>query len=665
MKYILICLVMAATTFSYGQDKTLKVTSPDNKLSVEVKLTDKLYYSVSHEGDRVISWSPASIEIQGEKPFGIKPVLKTSKVVKVKNPVNTINYKRRVIQDEYNELQLILRDDYKILFRAYNDGVAYRFVSLRKKDFTVTSEETVFNFDSDLQAFIPYVNKPAGASIEEQLWNSFENTYTYTKLSGVDAKRLAFLPVLVELKNGKKLCITEAELENYPGMYLQNTTGKTSLSGYFAAVPKTMERGGHNNLQEIVKTREPFIAKVKSNQAFPWRVMVVSKNDRELSDSDMIYKLASPSRIADPSWVKPGKVAWDWWNDWNIYGVDFVSGVNTKTYQHYIDFASENKIEYVILDEGWAVNLKADLMQVVPEIDLAQIINYAKQKNVGIILWAGYNAFNDDLEKVCSHYAAMGVKGFKVDFMDRDDQPMVNFYYRAAEVAAKYKLMLDFHGAYKPTGMQRTWPNVINFEGVHGLEQMKWSAPTVDQVTYDVTIPFIRMVAGPFDYTQGAMRNASRDSYRPVNSEPMSQGTRCRQLAEYVVFEAPLNMLCDNPSAYRDEPECTSFIAAIPTTWDNTVSLDGKVSEYVAIARQKGDAWYIGAMTNWTERNMSLDLSFLPAGDYELVSFRDGVNANRAAQDYVREIIPVKSGQRLNIRLAPGGGFAGKLVRKQ
>ncbi len=302
-------------------------------------------------------------------------------------------------------------------------------------------------------------------------------------------------------------------------------------------------------------------------------------------------------------------------------------------------------------------------MQVIPEIDLKGLVEYGKSKNVDIILWAGYWAFHRDMEKVVKHYAEMGVKGFKVDFMDRDDQQMVNFLYEAARICAKYKMMVDFHGVFKPTGLNRTYPNVINYEGVNGLEQLKWSPESYDMVTYDVTIPFIRMIAGPMDYTQGAMRNAARGSYRPINSEPMSQGTRCRQLATYVIFESPFNMLCDNPSNYMREEECTEFIASVPTVWDQTMSLDGKVSEYVAIARRNGADWYVGALTNWDSRELELDLSFLGEGTFKAEIFKDGVNADRAGRDYKKEIITIPANKKLQIKMAPGGGFAARIFK--
>lgn len=662
MKNTIFTLLLLLTHLSLMGQQPLSVSSPDGKLKASIELKDKITYSVSHETDQVVAPSTIALILTNGEQLGVNPELKDSKKNNVNQTIDAPFYKRSKITDNYNELVLNFRGDFSLIFRAYNEGIAYRFKTSKKKGFEVKNEEANFNFNSDYSAFVPYVNKSGTPTIEEQFWNSFENVYTHTNLSKLNSQKLAFLPLVVEVANGKKVCITEADLHNYPGMYLIKKEGQQGLSAVFAPYPKKMEQGGHNQLQEIVKEREGYIAKATGTRNFPWRVINVSSQDRELIDNDMVYKLAAPSKVKDVSWIKPGKVAWDWWNDWNIYGVDFKSGINNPTYKYYIDFASANNIEYVILDEGWAVNLKADLLQVIPEIDLKELISYGKEKNVGIILWAGYYAFNRDMENVCKHYSEMGIKGFKVDFMDRDDQEMVEFYDRSAEVAVKYKLILDFHGAYKPTGLQRTYPNVLNFEGVYGLEQLKWG--DLDQVTYDVTIPFIRMVAGPMDYTQGAMRNATKENYRAVNSEPMSQGTRCRQLAQYIIFEAPFNMLCDNPSNYMREPETTKFIAAIPTTWENTIPLSGKIGEHVAIARQSGNNWYIGAMTNWDKRDQEIDLSFLPQGNYKAEVFKDGINADRAARDFKYEVINVPADRKLKISLAPGGGFVGRIYKE-
>ncbi|MEO6549823.1 MAG: glycoside hydrolase family 97 catalytic domain-containing protein, partial [Ferruginibacter sp.] len=457
----------------------------------------------------------------------------------------------------------------------------------------------------------------------------------------------------------KKAVILEVDLEDYPGMFVNAAEGSINgFKGVFAPYPLAELQGGYQKLNTIVSKRADYIATVNGTREFPWRVVVISDNDAALANNDMVQKLAAPSRITDLSWIKPGKVAWDWWNNWNISHVDFKAGINTETYKYYIDFASANHLEYVILDEGWSNDL--DMMQVSEKINLKEIIAYAGKKNVGIILWASWYAAFNKLDEVFSTYSAMGVKGFKIDFMDRDDQKMVSSLYAIAKRAAEHKMLVDYHGMYKPTGLQRTWPNVINFEGVKGLENAKW-APNDDVPRYDVTLPFIRMVAGPLDYTPGAMRNATKSFFRPDNNLPMSQGTRCHQLAMYVVFEAPLQMLADNPTAYMKEQESTDFIDRIPTVFDETIALSGQIGEYVAIARKKNADWFVGAMSNWNERELVIDFSFLGDGNFEAEIFRDGVNANRDATDYKKDIQKVSSKDKLTIHLANGGGWAARI----
>ncbi len=667
MKKLLLSLFFVVIAMNSGfAQKRISVVSPDGKLKAEIVIDKTIEYSVVHAGDIMLAASPVSMTFTNGRELGVQP--KLTKVTKrtVNEVINAVVYKKNKITENYNEITLTFKGEYKLIFRAYNDGVAYRFATTMKQPFIVENEKAVFNFPANPKVFVAYVDDRNGTkdTFEKQFYNSFENRYEHISLSEWNAKRLAFSPIVIEGVHGKKVCIAESDVLNYPGMFLNNAGGSNSLTAVFAPYPKETKHGGHNLLQDEVLSAESFIAKCNGNTVFPWRAIIVSENDYELTNSDMVYKLATPSQIADLSWIKPGKVAWDWWNDWNLYNVNFKTGVNNETYKYYIDFASAHGIEYVILDEGWAVNLKNDLFQIVPEIDLKALVAYANSKNVDLILWAGYNAFNKDIEGVCKHYSEMGIKGFKIDFMDRDDQPMVDFHHRTAVIAAKYRMLVDFHGTYKPTGLQRTYPNVINFEAVHGLEQMKWSDPSVDQVTYDVTIPFIRMVAGPLDYTQGAMRNATKDNYRPINSEPMSQGTRCRQLAEYVIFESPLNMLCDNPSNYMNEKECTEFIAQVPTVWDETVALNGEIAKYVSIARRKANDWYVGSMTNWDPRTLELDLSFIGKGSFKAEVYRDGKNADRVARDYVKELIDIPVDRKLKINLAQGGGFAMKITRQ-
>jgi len=638
--------------------KQYTLQSPDEKITVTIEVGEQLTYAVTHGNTCVLAPSPIGMQLGDGTMLGTRPIVKSAKTRSVNQSVEAPFYKRTQIPEVYEELTLTFKGNYKVIFRAYDEGVAYRFETDFRKQIIIESETADFNFNADYQALIPYVNRRAGQEgdlISQQFYNSFENTYTPTALSQMDPMKLAFLPVLVELNDGKKAVITEADLEDFPGLYLRNEHGNNGFTAVHAGYPKTREQGGHNNLQFIVKDRESYIAKTNGRRAFPWRVIAISEEDKELADNDLVYLLGSPSRVEDVSWIQPGKVAWDWWNAWNIYGVDFPAGINNDTYKYYIDFASQYGIEYVILDEGWAVNKQADLFQVVPEIDIQELVDYGAERNVGIVLWVGYAAIDKDMEHVCQHYSDMGVRGFKVDFMDGDDQMIVDFYYRMAETAAKYHLFVDFHGAYKPTGLHRTYPNVLNHEGVYGLEQAKWDNKS-DLVTNEVTIPFIRMLAGPLDYTQGAMRNANKNNFAAVYTEAMSQGTRCRQLAEYVIFESPFNMLCDSPSNYLNEDECTRFIASVPTTWDETVAIDGKVGEYLVIARRKGFHWYVGAITNWEERDLVIDLSVLPNfGAKSGQIFRDGINANRVARDYVSEHIQV-IGNLVKVHLAQGGG---------
>ena len=658
-KSLILCILLTLCSNIVLSQKTYNLESPQKNINITISADgDILKYSVTHDNTPIITDSPISMELNDGKILGANPIVRSYDIENVNETIKSVLYKKETIIDNYNELTLNFKGNYSIQFRAYDDGIAYRFITKFSKPIIVKKENITYNFDDDYTAYIPYVNpsKGHGDNISKQFFNSFENTYSITPISEIENDKLAFMPILISLKDNKKVVITEADLEDYPGTYLtKNKNNKNSIVGLHANYPKVEEQGGYNNLQYIVKEREDYIAKVQGARDFPWRCMIISENDKELLNNDMVYKLASPSRIEDESWIVPGKVAWEWWNAWNIKGVDFESGINNETYKHYIDFASEYGIEYVILDEGWAVNKEADMFNVIPEIDIYELVEYADNKGVGIVLWAGYYAIERDMEEICKYYSELGVKGFKVDFIDRDDQKAVNFYYKMAETAAKYNLIIDFHGAYKPTGLNRTFPNVLNFEGVYGLENLKWNQ-NIDLVTYETTIPFIRMLAGPLDFTQGAMRNANRDNYRAVWTEPMSQGTRCRQLAEYVIFESPFNMLCDSPSNYRDEDECAKYITEIPTVWDETIALDGELGEYVIIARRSGDRWYVGGITNWEGREIEIDLSSLNLKHNQATEFRDGVNANKIAEDYSKNIITIDNNTYV-VKMSKGGGF--------
>lgn len=655
-------LALFAITGVAAKPTVKTIASPDGKLVVTVTVADDIRWSVEADGQTVLAPSQIAMQIGEDETWGEAPRLRKAVVGQIDEVIPAPLYKKAEVEDKCNTLTLHFKGDYAVEFRAYDEAAAYRFVSTRKGDYTVKNEVAEFAFEGDNTVYCSYVRGNANKTLEQQYYNSFENMYELEPMSKMAANRLMFLPVLVDLGD-RKVCITETDLVSYPGMYLHNPDGGSSLKGNYAPVPDEIKQGGHNMLQGEVQTRKPYIAEVSGERSFPWRICIVADSDADLLDDDMVFRLSHPNVIGDTSWIKPGKVAWEWWNDWGLYGVDFKPGINNRTYEYYIDFAARNGIEYVILDEGWNVNLKADLMQVIPEIDIKHLVDYGKERGVGIVLWGGYWAVNRDMENVFKHYSEMGVKGFKIDFMDRDDQQMVEFYERAASLAAKYHLMCDFHGAYKPSGLSRKYPNVVNYEGVYGLEQMKWA--DTDQVTYDVMIPFIRMVAGPMDYTQGAMMNAQKNSFRISYYEPMSMGTRCHQLAMYVIYESPFNMLCDSPTNYEKEPESTQFIAEIPTVWDETVALDGKVGEYAVLARRSGDEWYVGGLNGWKGRDVEVALSFLPEGEYEVTTICDGYNADKIARDYRIETSTADNTKSLKLRMANGGGFAVKLTPKK
>ncbi len=663
MKKTFLSIAMAALSLAaFAATKPYSLKSPDGTIEVKIETAQTVRYSVFVDGRQVLAPSAVSLTLtDGALPASASKVRKALKSC-VDATVPAQAYRKALVKDCHNQLELVYKDC-KLVFRAYDNGVAYRFVSLSKKPFQVKDEQVEFAFPEDWNAYVPYVCQNDKGAFDGQLHNSFENQYAYQTVSRWDVSHLAFLPLMVETPWGVKMCISEADLLDYPGMFLYNGDRDRTLSGYFPKYPTSKSTGSGDGRSLYVQSTADYIAECHPGQQFPWRLVGISRDDSELLDNDLVYLLASPADpSADFSWVKPGKVAWDWWNNCNVYGVDFKSGINNDTYKYYIDFASESGIAYIIMDEGWSVGFE-DLFHITPGIDLEELVEYGRRKNVGIILWAGYGPFQKDVEKACQVYSRMGIKGFKVDFMDSCDQPVVEFHRDAAAIAAKYNMLLDFHGTYKPTGLSRTYPNVLNYEGVYGLENLKWNNKC-DQVTYDVTIPFIRFFAGSADYTQGAMRNATKANFRAVYDEAMSQGTRCHQLAEYVVFSSPLNMLCDSPSNYMSEPECTAFIAEVPEVWDETVSLSGKVGEYAAVARRSGSKWYVGVLGNWDERSLTLDLGFLPAGQWNVTVYKDGVNAGKVARDYRKCTETLSPERKLEVKLASGGGYVAVIEAK-
>jgi alpha-glucosidase len=626
----------------------LTVASPNKALVVTIGFGEQLTWSIAL-GDRVVLQpSRIGMTLEGGQVIGAAPAVsgtRTRSVDQILKPV--VRIKRAEVRDRFNERRIDFADNYSLVVRAYDDGVAYRFATRLAGDITVKTEEAVLAWPADHLVFFPE---------ETSLLSHQERQYKRLNISEIGAGRFSSLPAMVDLTGGLKAVITEADLLDYPGMDLTSGADPNTLKGLFPAYPRKVELG--RDRDEKVVEREDYIAKTRGTRDFPWRVVAVTERDEDLLSTDIVYRLASETTMADTSWIKPGKVAWDWWNANNIYGVPFRAGVNTDTYRHYIDFAAEYGIPYVILDEGWYK--LGDLTAVVPSMDMEQLAAYAKQKNVGLVMWVIWKTLDVQMAAALDQFQRWGVKGIKVDFMQREDQWMVNYYERVAKEAAKRHLLVDFHGAYKPTGLYRTYPHVVTSEGVLGLEQSKWGDLASPENA--VTFPFVRMLAGPVDYTPGAMLNATKADFKPVYNRPMSQGTRCQQLAMYVVFESPLQMLADSPSNYRHEPESLAFLSAVPTVWDETKVLSAKVGEHILLARRSGREWYVGALTNWTPRDIEVDLSFLGSGGFAADIYRDGPNADRVGVDYSREKRSVTAKDRVQIHLAPGGGFVARIV---
>lgn len=656
-KHITFIIWLLCSHIVIGAGKSYILKSPDGKLEVAVTVDKQITYSLTHEGQLLLDKSAIALVLADgkESVLGNNARVKGNKTRSITEEIVSPNYRVRSFTTCFNEINLNFDGNFGLVFRVYNEGVAYRFNTNFKNTVEIKDEVAEFNFDKDYTTYMAY----STSSSEKDLYAmAFQNLYTKATLTNANTESMAFLPVTVDYANGKKLTITESDLEAYPGMFVKGDGKKTALKGVFAAYPSRMDYRPWRRMSYVAE-RSNVIAKTEGKRSYPWRILAVSENDVDMPVNNLVYALASPNRIGDYSWVKSGKVAWDWWNNWGIYGVDFKAGINMDTYKYYIDFASEKGIPFIILDEGWYNPKAGDMLTVIPELNLPELVRYGKSKKVDIILWTVFNVLDDQLEEACKKYSEMGISGFKVDFLDRDDQTGVEMVYRIAETTAKYKLSLDLHGIYKPTGLNRTYPNIINFESVFGMEEVKWSTAEKDMMQYDVTMPYIRMMAGPIDYTPGAMRNASKKNFKPIYNNPMSQGTRCHQLATYIVHDSPLTMLADNPSIYKNESECTDFITSIPNTGiEKTVVLQGTLGEYIVTARCVGSDWYIGGMTNWDARTITLDFSFLDNGEYAAVLFKDGVNADEQAFDYKKEVMKITAQSKLTVRMASGGGFA-------
>lgn len=651
---ILSLLLLIGNASFAAKEKKYVLSSPDGTLKVEISAGNELAYQVMHGNDTILSHSNIGLVLENGTIVGKTPRITGERRRKIKDNIESPFYRFKEFVATGNELDLKLKGGFGIIFRAYNEGVAYRFYTTQSSDIIIKEEQAEFNFKEDYTAYLPYTTND-----KKPMAMAYQNVYDIIPLSKAQPK-LAFLPVTVDC-GSVKLTLLESDLEAYPGVFVQSQQGKYGLKGVFAPYPAKTDFYPWRKQEYVTETTD-FISRSRGSRSYPWRVLAITEKDTDMPVNNLVYALASPNRIGDTSWIKTGKVAWDWWNDWNLKGVPFKAGINMDTYKYYIDFASRNGLEFIVLDEGWYDPKSGDMLTVIPELDLPELIAYGKSKGVEIVLWTVFNVLDSQLEAACKKYADMGIKGFKVDFLDRDDQTAVEMVYRIAEMTARYKLTLDLHGIYKPTGINRTYPHIINFESVFGMEEVKWTDIKNNMPLYDVTFPYIRMMAGPVDYTPGAMRNATKADWRAMYYTPASMGTRCHQLAAYIVHDSPFTMLCDAPTNYLNEQECVDFIASLPVEVDSTFIASGELGKYIVTVRKKDVNWYIGGMTNWDERDVQLDFSFLPEGmSYTAVLFKDGVNANKQAEDYRKETIRIDKDSRLTLHLASGGGFAMKL----
>lgn len=646
-KYITFLLLLAAVSL---QAKKYEVRSPDGRLSLTVECGARSSWALAVDGKTLSEGNRLGMEIQeakGRKVLGDKAAVQKASKREVRRVLETPLYRQKSVRDDYNELILKCKGGYSIELRAYNEGVAYRFATRGKDSLTVLNEFVEFHTGGAMDAFIPY-----NYGIREDKYeSSFENQYEYYAAGEApDGNRLAFLPILARSEKGF-LLLTEADIIDYPGMFIR--TEGNLWRAEFPPIPSKFSYTRRYNIHR--SGYGETIARSGGSRTFPWRIIGYAAKDEDLPLNNLSWLLASPSRLDDISWIKPGLSSWDWWNGFKLFGVDFKSGINTETYLYHIDFAARFGLDYILLDEGW---YKApDILNPIPEIDLKAICDHAASKGIKVVLWAtGELVDMVGMDKVFDQYKALGVSGFKLDFFDGQDQLTVNQIGRLAQKAAERQLILDLHGIYKPAGLNRTWPNLLGFEGVYGEENL--SRKDLDLPLYDVTFPYIRQVSGPTDYTPGAMRNAARGEKTLVARGGASQGTRAHQIALYVVLDQPYGILCDSPSLYEKEPATCSYIASIPTVFDRTIIPCGRVGEYIVSAREKDGKWYVGGLTNWDERDVELDLSFLSGGKWKARIYKDGPNAGKYGEDFILMEENVNASATLRLHMAPAGGFA-------
>lgn len=626
------CIVPA-----YSQPYT--VTSPNGSLTIRVEVSSVIEYEVLYDDVPLITPSVISLSLNTGLVLGQDATVESTGTRSVNEKIEPLYGKNKELDDHYNELEINFTQQYALILRAYDEGVAYRFRTALGGDVIVEAEEANFNFSGDPGVIFP----EADADMR-----SWERAYdTYASLQEIPAGKFSVTPTMFSYPaSGIRVVIAESDLLDYPGMYLQRNDG-AGMKGKWAHYPKTVSEPDNVYAYHRVLEREDYLARTTGTRSYPWRVVIVSTEDKDLLNNELIYKLATPQVLTSTSWIKPGKSAWEWWHDAILETGHIPSGTDNlgyPLYKYYVDFAAQYQLEYITMDAGWSTEYAA------------QVCQYAASRNVKVFLWDYINLPVENPARL-TQLKTIGAAGIKVDLIERDDQVAINWFEQLAKACAERELMIIFHGCAKPTGLQRTYPNIVNFEAVRGAECAKWDeTPNPD---YHLQFPFIRMLAGPLDYTPGSMRNVHRSEFEPVpKGIPMTMGTRAHELAMYVLFDQPLGYLCDSPTEYRKFPDVMDFLSRVPTTWDRTVPLSAEVGEYAVIAKQTGEEWYVAAMTNGEERDIEIDFSFLPEGEERTaVVLRDNEQTATYAKVCTREVITVNSQTKLNYHLASGGGL--------
>ncbi len=637
---------------------TLKVCSPSGKICVKLWMDKQLCYCISCNKKTILKPSSIDLILENNRSLSLNNVIRSGSVEKHNERiVSPVPEKRRIIPDVYNLLSVSFRQPFKVEFRVYDDGVAYRILTFFRDSIQINNETAEFAFPGKPSAYFPQVHKRLDADI---FHTSFEEEYPLRKLDSIPDGIIGYSPVLVIPEENPITAITESDLEDYPGMFLGGT-GSSKLKGIFSGYPLEEQSTEGIFPQLKVTRRATFIAKTAGTRSFPWRVLLIADEDKELPGNDIVYRLASPSRIGNASWVKPGNLTDEWITDINLFNVPFRAGLNTASYKYYVDFARRFGFDRIMMDAGWSDN--NDLFSVTPSINMDTLVSYARKNGVKLSMWTLSKTLDRQLDSALDQFNKWGVDFIMTDFIDRDDQKAVGFYHRIAKACAEHKIMIMYHGAFPPKGFNRTWPNAVAREGVLGSEYNIWSGRVTPQ--HDVTLPFTRMLAGGFDYEPGLLNNATSKGTRPVSGVVTSPGTRCHQLSMFIIYDSPMQIFSGNPSEGIREPDFMEIIGHLPTTWDETIITDAKVGKYIVTARQKGENWFIAGMTDWSPRDVTVKFDFLPGGKFEATICRDGVNADRYAADYaIQKGIVIKKDDVMNMHLAPGGGFLIRLDKK-